>query len=146
MTIRLRLPINLAIAFLATSCNGPKPFDWLGETMTDGRTLAALVPQADTAAILLLDPSHCFTCGGEIASWRGWASRSATRSVTIVLLREPSADETAELIRQRISVAGIISPTETRPSPTVLFYTDGDMRDSASGESRARALMGRWNQ
>lgn len=146
MTRPSRLPLNLAMALLATSCNDPKPFNWLGETMTDGRTLAALVPQSDTAALLLLDPSHCFTCGGEIASWRGWASRSATRSVTIVLLREPSADETAELIRQRIPVAGIIRPTNTRPSPTVLFYTDGEMRDSASGESRARALMGRWYQ
>lgn len=141
-----RLALIPTVALLATACNDPVPIDWLQESMTDGRRLSALVPETDTAAILLLDPSHCFTCGGEMASWRGWASRSATRSLIIVLLREPSADEAAELIRQRISVSGTIRPLEPRPSPTVLFYTDGDMRDSASGEGRARALMSRWNQ
>lgn len=137
-----RGPNLLLLTVLA--CQQPSPVDWPSIRMSDGREVSSLIVREDTIALLVLDPGHCFSCGGEIAAWRGWETRSPARRVRIVLSRQPTKREAEELARQRIPVAGMISDSLGSEVPVVILYARGELRDSATGESRARALMLRW--
>jgi hypothetical protein len=144
----VKAPIGTIVAVLLIGC-GPPPsnVDWLSLPLTDGREISDLNQFPDTAAVLMLDPSHCFTCGGELASWQGWMVRSpATRALSVVLLREPTLREANELQRQRIRVDAVVVHPDSLPSPGVLLLINRELRDSASGEGRSRALMNRWVQ
>jgi hypothetical protein len=119
--------------------------EWGLMPLLDGRLVSDL-GLADTAAVMLVDPTHCFTCGGDVASWRSWAGESPRRSVAVVLLRSPSPRETEELARQRLPITGVLASRVPITSPTALLFTDGELRDVASGEGPVGALRGRWVQ
>lgn len=130
---------------LVVGCEAPPDrIEWFALELADGGRVADLVPAADTAAIVLVEPSHCFSCGGELSTWRIWQRQSSQRSLAVVLLRPPTDRESAELSRQRIPVTAALTGRDSIDLPAAFLFINGELRDSATGTSRSRALMTRW--
>lgn len=77
-------------------------------TLADGATLRELVPDNDTAVVLVADPGDCFGCSAAVGEW---ATRRATGEVRLylILTREPTAAERKQLAAFRMPVAGILA-------------------------------------
>lgn len=137
--------LKLALCLFAGGCAAPTgQLEWFGLELADGGFVSGLVPPADTAAILFVEPSQCFSCGGELSGWRTWQRQSSQRSLAIVLLRPPTNRESAELSRQRIPVTATLTGRDSIDLPAAFLFINGELRDSATGTGRSRALMNRW--
>lgn len=147
LEVALKWPQNvrrLAIAsalLCVTSCASPPPLGWQDRHLLSGSTLGALANGSATVAVLLFDPSHCFSCEGDLTAWREWASMAPSRSVLLVLTRQPTDIETNELTRQRIPVAGIASDVV---APVAVVFSKHQVVDSAVGQRRVRLLLRRY--
>ena len=73
--------------------------------LADGRRVADLAV-ADSTALLLYDPSACFSCGTTLPDWVAYRFRHPDR-VRLVLTGEPTPGEAARLRAGRVVVDGI---------------------------------------
>lgn len=73
--------------------------------LADGRRVSELAV-SDSTALLLYDPSACFSCGSTLPEWVAYRLRHPDR-VRLVLTGEPTPGEAAQLRAGRIAVDGI---------------------------------------
>lgn len=96
--IRSSLPLLLLIA----ACAGR---DAATLELADGRRVADLAV-SDSTALLLYDPSACFSCGTTLPDWVAYRLRHPDR-VRLVLTGTPTPGEAALLRAGRVTVDGI---------------------------------------
>lgn len=97
---------GLVACVLCAGCEGSLDAgEW---ALADGTTLRELVPDNDTAVVLVADPGDCFGCSATVGEW---ATRRAAGEVRLylILTREPTAAERKQLAAFRMPVAGILA-------------------------------------
>jgi hypothetical protein len=93
--------------------------------LESGRSLGELVGVADTAVVLIYDPSDCFACSSVLGRWLDAKRRSPDR-VFLVFTRSPRNVERDQLRLYRIQPDGILSHRRsgggiTTPAAIVLW-------------------------
>lgn len=112
------------LASASAACSGSETAlsQWQLES---GRSLGDLVGIADTAVVLVYDPSDCFACSSVLGRWLDAKRRSPDR-VFLVFTRSPQNIERDQLRLYRIQPDGILSHRRsgggiTTPAAVVLW-------------------------
>jgi hypothetical protein len=109
-------------------------------TLTDAQVSSA---PGDTLAILIYDPSDCFSCGSPLAQWLSWDSLPG-HQIRIVLTRKPTQAERTQLLAMRVHFEGVIrNGPRFLTTPKIYITSGGQVVDSAVGYTRQYRLLAR---
>jgi hypothetical protein len=115
------------LVFLVAAACSPVPAGEIaGERMEGGAAINSIAAPLGKSVVLVLSPAQCVSCDVDLARWLS-PGRDTTTRVSVVLTREPTAEEQRSIALLRLPVAGHIAKTVGRrvPSPCILRFDDG---------------------
>ena len=127
--------------FTLSGC-GDTASSLLARETSAGRTVASFVAGADTAVVLIYQPSDGFVCYGALQPWLEWRRRHPG-AAALVFTRPPTASERTQLATYRIHADATLRPRVIdrirRPrTPIELLLIQG--RVAAAERIRPRTL------
>lgn len=100
--------------------------------------------KSDTLAILLYDPSDCFSCGSPLGQWLSWGKGKA-HQLRVYLTRSPTKGEWAQVVALRAPLEGVVSGVApSKATPRIYLSVNGGILDSAVGYSAQHRLLGTY--
>jgi len=138
----MRVLISVLIMLVFSGCTDSPPaiHDW---KISGARTVRYLLTEADTTVLLILDPTQCFTCSGELAEWLDGERRGRFR-LQLVLNRQLREEEAGQFVIYRVKPAGFLDGVAHRmETPRIYRFTGTTVLDSAVGLEMQRALITR---
>ncbi len=142
-TIRRLLGASLLVVSIA--CTDAEPVqEGTGFRRMDFASVFDLLAGRDTVALLLYDPSDCFSCGSPLGQWLAWGAKP-NHQVRAFLSRIPKRSELSQILALRVKFKGVISggvgPLST---PRVYLATNGLVVDSAIGYPAQHRLLSKY--
>ena len=116
----LGFPMALVVLSAACAPAADSPADW---ALAEGGTLGSVFRGASAGVVLVLDPSHCFSCTNLLTQWLDWRASYPER-FRLVLSRPPLNWEKVRLAP--LPIDGTLSvPRDLREFPVELALAGG---------------------
>jgi hypothetical protein len=115
------------IALMTAACAPVPAADVADARMESGAAIHTIAAPRGISVVLVLSPTDCVSCDLDLARWVG-PGRDTSTKVSVVLTREPSADEQRNLTLLRLPVAGRVASRglgRRIASPCILQFNDG---------------------
>lgn len=110
----------IAAAMWISACSrAPVPLS--AAPLTEGGTVARLLPARGTTVALVVRPSDVFNCYQPLWAWNEWR-RQHPGGVVLLFTREPTPEERRQLVLRRVRPDAVLAPGGFRPAASPAEY------------------------
>lgn len=109
---------------MATACAPVPAVEVPDELLVSGAAIHSIAAPRGKSVVVVISPADCLSCDLDLSRWFT-AGRDTAAQVSIVLTREPTADEARNLTVLRLPVAGRLASGRRIDAPCVLQFDDG---------------------
>lgn len=92
--------------------------------MEGGAAIHTIAAPRGRSVVVVMSPADCVSCDLDLARWFS-PDRDTTTRVSVVLTREPTADEQRNITLLRLPVAGRVASGRRLGAPCILQFDDG---------------------